>query len=184
MNDKTRPALVGGLIAGLLSAIPFVNMVNTCCCAWIVAGGALAAYLYIKNSPTRVPPADAAQVGLFTGIVAAIVLIVVGVPLGLLFSSSMNEMMVKVFEGLSPQAGEEMRRQVELQQNQPLSQRLAQMFGFSIMNAVVTIIFATLGGLLGMALFEKRRNEPGSTTATPPPPPPTAFGGPTTPFQQ
>ncbi|HEX8069417.1 MAG TPA: hypothetical protein VF546_05670 [Pyrinomonadaceae bacterium] len=183
MNNKMRPALVGGLIAGLLSAIPFVNFVNMCCCAWLLAGGALATYLYVKNSPTRVPPADAAQVGLLAGVVAAGVLLVVGIPLGLIFSGTMNELVVRVFEGMSPEMGREVRRQIELQENMPLSQRLPQMFGYSLMNAVVTIIFSTLGGLLGLALFEKRKDETGGSISAPPPPP-ANFGGPTTPFQQ
>jgi hypothetical protein len=51
------------------------------------------------------------------------------------------------------------------------------------MNAIVTVMFATLGGLLGVALFEKRKGETGGgSMSTPPPPPPTDFGAPTTPF--
>src|SRR5258708_40115660 len=49
--NKLKPALLGGLVVGLLSAIPFVNY---CCCIWGIAGGGLATFLYIKGSPTPV----------------------------------------------------------------------------------------------------------------------------------
>src|SRR5437588_622051 len=51
MNDKMKPALIGGVILGILSAIPFVNIPNICCCAWAIVGGIIAANIYIKNSP-------------------------------------------------------------------------------------------------------------------------------------
>ena len=63
MNDKMKPALIGGVALGLLSAIPFINILNACCCAWAVVGGALATYLYIKNSVTPVRPGDGAVPG-------------------------------------------------------------------------------------------------------------------------
>ena len=178
MNNKMRPALIGGVVLGLLSSIPFVNLVNTCCCAWVLMGGALAAYLYIKQSPTPVTPGEAAQVGLLAGVVGTVLLFVVGIPLGLVAGDAMNAMLVKFFEGVNPQAAEAMRQAVEQQQNMPLSQRLPQMIGFSLMNAVVTILFATLGGLLGVAIFEKRKGAGGGTMSAPPPPPPPGFGGP------
>jgi hypothetical protein len=172
MNNKMRPALIGGVTLGLLSAIPFVNLVNTCCCAWILLGGALAAYLYIKSSPTPVTPGEGAQVGLLAGAFGAVLLFVVGIPLGLLAGNAMNAMLVRFFEGLNPQAAEAMRQAVEQQQRLPLSARLPQMFAFSVLNAIVTIIFATLGGLLGVALFEKRKGAAGGGPMSAPPPPP------------
>ena len=55
MNDKLKPALIGGVALGILSAIPFVS---TCCCLWALLGGLLATYLYVKNSPA---PASVGQ---------------------------------------------------------------------------------------------------------------------------
>ena len=39
-----QPALLGGVAMGVLSALPVINIAN-CCCAWILFGGGLAAYL-------------------------------------------------------------------------------------------------------------------------------------------
>jgi len=66
MNNKLKPALLGGLIVGLLSAIPFINY---CCCIWAIGGGALAGFLYIKSSPTPVPTGDGAIVASLGGTV-------------------------------------------------------------------------------------------------------------------
>ena len=41
------PALIGGRVAGVLSAIPFINCL---CCLWIIGGAMLAAHLLAKDS--------------------------------------------------------------------------------------------------------------------------------------
>ena len=37
--NKFKPALLGGLVVGILSSIPFINY---CCCIWAIGGGGLA----------------------------------------------------------------------------------------------------------------------------------------------
>ncbi len=77
MNDKMKPAIIGGVVLGVLSAIPFVNMVNMCCCAWAIVGGVLAANMYIKNSTSPVSTGDGALVAAIAGVVGARVVAVV-----------------------------------------------------------------------------------------------------------
>jgi len=72
------PALIGGGIAGLFSAIPFFNCL---CCLWIIAGAMLASYLLAKDYPHSLPVGDGAIVGLLTGIIAAIVDAIISLPL-------------------------------------------------------------------------------------------------------
>ena len=38
---RFRPALIGGIVIGLLSSIPIVSIGNACCCLWVVLGGLL-----------------------------------------------------------------------------------------------------------------------------------------------
>jgi hypothetical protein len=40
--DRTQPALFGGLVMGVLSALPIVSAGNWCCCLWVVSGGLVA----------------------------------------------------------------------------------------------------------------------------------------------
>src|SRR5438477_7824653 len=85
MDNKMKPAIIGGIVVGVLSAIPFVNIVNLCCCFWALLGGAIATNLYVKASPTPVKPGDGAVLGLMAGVVGALIYIVIGIPLGFLF---------------------------------------------------------------------------------------------------
>lgn len=63
-----RPALVSGLVMGGLSALP---VLNACCCLWMVGGGMLASYLYLKQVPPGLgtTATDGAKVGLAAGLI-------------------------------------------------------------------------------------------------------------------
>ncbi len=146
MNNKLKPALLGGLIVGLLSAIPFINY---CCCIWSIGGGALAAFLYIKGSPVPVKTGDGAMVGGLAGVVGGIIYLIIGLPIALLFGSA------AMTESLN-------RSGVQL----PFSGALLLVFG-AIVGAIILALLATLGGVIGVAIFEKRKGD----GSTPPPPP-------------
>lgn len=53
MNQEgmLKPALTGGVLLGILSALPFVSAFNCLCCAWVIGGGMLAAHLFVSSSP-------------------------------------------------------------------------------------------------------------------------------------
>lgn len=166
MNNKIKPALIGGVILGLLSAIPFVNIVNLCCCAWAILGGLLASYMYVKNSPTPVNAGDGAVVGGIAGAIGAVVYLIVGIPLAIVAGTAMREMMINLMSNIDPRQADMIRAQMEAQ-GQSISATIIQSF----IGALLLIVFAVVGGLIGVAVFEKRK--PG---AVPPPPPPQ--GGP------
>ena len=150
MNNKLKPALIGGLIVGLLSAIPFINY---CCCIWAIGGGAVAGMLYIKGSPTQVPTGDGAMVGALAGVVGALIYLIIGLPIAFFFGAAAIE------EALG-------RSGVQV----PLSGTALLVIG-ALVGALCLLILATLGGLLAVPIFEKRKGG-----AVPPPPP--ATGGP------
>jgi hypothetical protein len=173
MTEKTRAALIGGVTLGLLSAIPPISLANMCCCVWVIGGGGLAAYLYVRRSPTPVLLGQGAELGALAGVVGTVVSHSIGIPLGLILGDVFNEFLVKAFTSLNPQAGDEIRRAVEQAQAQTFAQKLPVILGTAVFNTVIYIAFAALGGLLGVKLFEKRVNTLDNT----PPPPPTDFGG-------
>ncbi len=159
MNSKLKPALIGGVVLGILSVIPFVNIVNLCCCLWAILGGALASYMYIQSSPTPARPGDGAVVGLLAGVVGALIFIVIGIPISLVMGSAMTGVMGRLMESVDPSQAEVMRRQMEA------SQTVAGAIINGLVMAILLVIFSMLGGLLGVPLFEKRKG------MTPPPPP-------------
>ena|SRR6185295_8955814 len=144
MNNKLKPAFLGGLIVGILSAIPFINY---CCCIWSIGGGALAAFLYIKSSPTPVKMGDGAMVGGLAGVVGGIIYLILGLPIAIFFGMAAME------ESLA-------RGGVHL----PFSGVLLMIVS-GIIGAIVLALLATLGGVIGVAIFEKRKDG-----AVPPPP--------------
>ena len=144
MNNKLKPALLGGLIVGVLSAIPFSNY---CCCIWSIGGGVLAAFLYIKSSPTPVTMGDGAMVGGLAGVVGGIIYLIIGLP-------------IAIFFGMAAMTEQLTRSGVEL----PFSGTLLMVVA-GIIGAIILVVLATLGGIIGVAIFEKRK---GNAAPAPP----------------
>src|SRR5688572_15301265 len=138
MNSKLKPALIGGIVVGLLSAIPFVNLLNVCCCLWALLGGALASYMYIKSSPTPAGPGDGAVTGLLAGVVGGLSYIVVGIPLGIVAGSAMTGVITGMLSGMDPQQAEAIRQQMEA------SQTVAGAIVNGLITAVLLAIFSTV----------------------------------------
>ena len=155
MNDKLLPALMGGAIVGILSAIfssiplPFIGL---CCCLWAIGGGVLAVMMYVKKSPTPVSIGEGMMVGAMAGVVGGIIYFV-------LYSIIITIVGMAAFESRLGQSGV----------NMPISG-----FGLLILAALIGAILLALlttgGGALGVAIFEKRKGGD-----SPPPMPPT-FG--------
>ena len=61
-----------GALIGVLSALPIVGWLNTCCCLWVVMGGAMAVWISQSNHPYPVTAADGALVGLLAGVVGGL----------------------------------------------------------------------------------------------------------------
>jgi hypothetical protein len=151
MNDKLKPALLGGVVVGLLSAIPFLNIPNICCCLWAIIGGAVGCFLYIRSSPTPVKVGDGAIIGLLSGVVGALIYLVVGVPLAIMTGGAINGVMIKLIESINPDQAEQFRRQMEA------GASVAGAIGFGFVWAILLIIFSTIGGLIAVPIFEKRK---------------------------
>jgi hypothetical protein len=162
---KLQPALLAGVAIGVLSALPVVNLVNACCCAWVIFGGALAAYLMQQNHPAPITAGDGAIVGLMAGLFGAVVSTLLSIPLTLMmgpFQAQMIERMLESARDLPPEA-----RQVLESMRGGAAIGIGLIFNF-IMMACAGAVFGLVGGILGTLMFKK--NEP-----PPPPPPPAGF---------
>ena len=149
--NKLKPALLGGLIAGVLSAIPLLNY---CCCIWAIGGGALAGFLYIKSSPLPVRVGEGAVVGVLTGLVAAILYFVIGVPIAYFISGANLE---QTLRGAGVQL--------------PYGVSGLLLFVLSgLIGGLCLLVLSIIGGLISVPIFEKRKDGP-------PPPPPQEFVG-------
>ncbi len=155
MNDKTKAALIGGALAGILSALP---VLSTCCCLWAIGGGILAMFLYTKNTRAAMSPADGAMLGAITGGIGALFYLLIALPLNLLFGAAM----------MAAQMEQMARAGVEVPSG--LSGMALVLVGV-VVGAIGVFIFTVIGGLIGVPIF-------GKGAGTPPPPPPSSYGGP------
>lgn len=169
MNEKTKAILIGGVTLGLLSSIPFVNWAN-CCCLWMLGGGALTVFLYRPHAPAPLTPGDGVKLGAMAGAVGAAVMVVVGIPLGLLFEATLLDLMARLAEGfLPPESSAAFRQSMELARaQQSLTQRVLITVFSALYNSVIMVGVALAGGALGVKLFEKRK---AGLDQSPPPPP-------------
>jgi hypothetical protein len=149
--NKLKPALLGGLIVGLLSAIPVLNY---CCCIWGIGGGALAGFLYIKSSPVPVKIGEGAVVGVLSGIIGAVLYFIIGVPIAYFISGANLEQTLRG-AGVQLPAG--------------ISGLLLFVISGLIVGALLFVL-SIIGGLISVPIFEKRKD-------IPPPPPPQDFAG-------
>ncbi|HWS99114.1 MAG TPA: hypothetical protein VN256_02505 [Pyrinomonadaceae bacterium] len=192
MNSKLRAVLIGGVVMGLLSGLPYVSLGNLACCLWVVLGGGLATYLYIKQSPTPVSMGEGALLGLLAGLVGAAIRIVVGVPISILTGYPEGRIMLNLMERLDADKAELYRQAFEEMTARPFFEQFAgAVFSLqTLLGIIITLVFAVVGGLLAAPLFEKRKADaggppppppyyggtPGPTYAPPPPPPPGDYG--------
>jgi len=165
MNNKLKPALIGGVVIGVLSVIPFVSAANLCCCLWAIVGGLLATYLYVKNSPTPAGAGDGAVLGVIAGAIGAVIYLIIGIPIAIAMGPTMRNMIVSLMQNVDARQAEMMRQQFEAQGN-----AIAPIIIQSLIGAGLLFVFAILGGLLGVPIFEKRKG-------TPPAPPQFNAGG-------
>jgi hypothetical protein len=150
--SRHQPALLGGLLIGVLSSLPIINVAN-CCCLWVISGGMLTVYLQQQSKPEPVETGDAVIGGLIAGLIGAVIVCAV----------SYVKLMV-----LGPVVQtylDNVRQQLEGNPQIPPGVRdfVLNMMGgggMLVMTALVTLplyaIFSMLGALLGTALFRKK----------------------------
>jgi len=166
---RFQPALLGGIVMGVLASLPVVNLANLCCCAWAITGGLLSAWLMQQNHRYPVLPGDGALTGLIAGVIGAIVWGLLYVPIHMLTGPLQQRLMSRVLENagdLPPQFTSALER---------ADRGLVMGLVFGLLaNLVLFAIFGMLGGLLGAVLVRK---------PAPPPPPPIPPAPPMTPLE-
>jgi len=165
MNDRHQPALLGGIFIGVLSALPFVNAGNCCCCLWVVLGGVLVTYLEQQRQPGPIDVAGVVRAGLLAGVIGAVIATV----LEIVFSAALKpwigpaqQRLVEQLLDWIPNIPADLREQMS--NPQPAATVAAGRIVGLFFLVLIDGLFAMLGALLGSAIFKK----------TTPPAPPTA----------
>jgi len=142
------PALIGGALMGVVSAIPFINCL---CCLWAVAGAIFSFYLLNQKTTFPLKSSDGLLVGALAGICGGLINALLGIPLspvyiriGQRYINSVSRFMKEL-----PPGWEEL-----LQTNYQ---------GFDLPSVLLSLLFSSLffaffgaiGGLIGYSLFKK-----------------------------
>jgi hypothetical protein len=148
---RHQPALLGGLLIGVLSSLPIVNIAN-CCCLWVIAGGLLTVYLQQQAQAEPIETGDAVVGGLIAGLVGGLIAVVVGylrfVVVGSVFNFADS---VRQALDQNPQMPAEVRDMIV---NFVSGKGIALLAVFQL---PVYAVFGMLGALLGTALFRKKQ---------------------------
>ena len=142
-------ALISGAVAGVLSGVPFVCGL---CCLWIIGGGMLAAYLLVKGSPVALSAGDGAIVGVFTGIVAAVVRTFVSIP----FRPFNMEFLQKVITWLIEYGGEMPLGYEDMLEGGSTQFSVPEFLILLMVFAIFFSALGALGGIIGISLFGKK----------------------------
>jgi ABC-type spermidine/putrescine transport system permease subunit I len=143
-----KPALIGGMLLGMLSALPYFDCA---CCIWVIGGGLFAAYLYVKDSPIPVMLGRGVVLGLATGLIGSLVYILFKIPLYPMMkkdNAANMEHARQLLESWLPQLREYL-------QPEAMPSEIgvgALIFSFIFMLGIFCL-FSMLGGAVGVALF-------------------------------
>ncbi len=151
--NRLKAAAIGGGAAGVASQIPGLNLVNCACCALVVGGGMLAVFLALRNEPAtgKAPYGDGALIGALAGVVAAVVGAIVLIPIAALFGDPTEQLrgLLEGIESIPPEI-------LDAMGGEEGAAGTFALVGF-LVSLVVDVVFSTLGGVLGAAVFGKKR---------------------------
>jgi len=154
-----KGALLTGIGAGLLSAVPIVSLG---CCLWILGAGALSAFLYQKRTPlTAVTPGMGMRIGALTGVFGFLVNAVVTTLTFVVFRSNndfrqtMQEQMNKQMAASPDPRAQQMMQQFMDWMNTPAGLATFLVIILVVL-AVVFVLFSAAGGALGISMFGRR----------------------------
>ncbi len=165
--DKLIPALYGGVIMAIISAAPFLNLVNCLCCAGILFGGVMAVFFYKNNFTPDTPPftsGDCVAVGALAGVFAAVMTTVLDVFFFALFGDVLSRFLAEFLRNSNLNLPEGTLEQLEGSLNATMGVLFIVTHFFR--NLVLQTLFGLLGGLIGFSIFKPK------TSVMPPPPMP------------
>ena len=154
--NLTKPALMAGVLLGVLSAMPYLSV---CCLLWVAGGGVLAVYFLRTETPGSISSGTGASLGLLTGLFGSLVWQFLEVLIRLVSGPEdmrRTQETIGEMEGLPPEFLEALKQAMEF-----MSDPLDPVFLIVslLTKLIICGILTTLGGVLGAYLFGKSRAE-------------------------
>ena len=149
-----KPAFLGGVALGVLSALP---LVNSCCLLWLGGGGLLAVYLLRLDYAGEISAGLGAKAGFQAGMIGALFWQILDLPIAYITSSQRTEQIQHFLQNQNFPAE-------TLQFAEKILSMVADPFNpivllVGLMLKVVACgILTTIGGILGAAFWGKPKN--------------------------
>jgi hypothetical protein len=161
------PAIYGGVIIGVVSAVPGLNLLNCCCCAGIMLGGVAAVFFFSKDITPGMTPlesSDGVKLGLLAGVFGAIFSLILSGLMKLAFGGVEAEILREFLDssGLASQMPPGTMEQID--------EAMMEGMGFLeiVGSFIINPIFGLIGGLIGYAIFKPKAVPPAVPPAMPP----------------
>lgn len=165
-----KATLIGGAVFGLIGAIPCISAINLFCCALVIAGGFLAAYLYsgeCKRYGAEFRAGNGAKIGLVAGIFYWIVNSIVQGLLRIVMGEPDLEEVLDQLESadVPPEILDMAEQAIEV-----MGGASGVIIGLGV-SLILALVFSTIGGLIGGAVFKVAAPPSAPPTSSEPPPP-------------
>jgi hypothetical protein len=149
-----KPAITGGVVLGVLSALPFISAVNCICCLWVLGGGGLTTWLLNKQRPGELKYGDGAIGGVISGLIGAIVTTALSIPLQMLMftQQTVDDMQEQFSQMDMPPAV----RDAILQFFTPGFNLNRVLLGL-VFNVILFGLFAMIGGIITVAILNRKK---------------------------
>lgn len=151
-----KPAFLGGVALGVLSALP---LVNCCCLLWLGGGGLLAVYLLRQDYAGEIAAGVGAKAGFLAGMIGALFWQILEVPISYIFRSANQIEQVQEF----------LRNQNLPAETLQVVEKILPLFAeplhpfvliFGLLSKVLACgILTTIGGVLGAAFWGKPKGK-------------------------
>ena len=152
LEGKWKAIMIGGMITGLAPFVPFLNIA---CCIIPVLGAVIAVVVYRSADPSRaLNYNDGIAIGAMSGAGGAVLYAVILIPLVLLVGAAVSGAAGRLF-GIAGVLPDQVRRILEgIVSN--MGNLLGVLLALKIVSHLaISLVFGTLGGWLGIALFRK-----------------------------
>lgn len=163
------PALYGGVIMAVISAIPFVNIINCFCCAGILLGGFLAVFFYQKDLTSQMPPlanSDGLKLGALAGVFGAVIGTILGALVMLAFGNVGSQVILDILRGFEDSMPPGTLEQIEQSMEQSAAMGATSIIISFLTSIIIYPLFGLLGGLIGYSVYKPK---PGARPTVQPP---------------
>ena len=156
-------AAIGGLLVGILSALPLFSLGNVCCLLWAWLGSFLAIRLFARATGKPCSAKKALAIGALTGVVGGIVWPITFLGVNMVGASSFAQQFQitakqmdfdAILKNVSPKQAEYVKQQIKDFAALPVRSALFQFTKlFAPLMFLMMLVISTFAGLVGALLF-------------------------------